>query len=201
MNYISCIPEKLYNFMSSTAVNNYIAKRYDRWLDYASYHCGLVGISDEAHDVLNEVLCSLLQKSDRLLEKLLSTKKNGYTELDFFVLRMIKLNVTSPTSPYQSKYKQIPADDNADYSRMDIEDVPDNAIDTPGITLERMHQVREVFESLDLSPLAKRVFEFHFFQDNNFSEWVGPESQKQLYEMYNGVQELIKFKIKGESLF
>lgn len=187
--------------MSSTAVNNYIAKRYDRWLDYASYHCGLVGISDEAHDVLNEVLFSLLQKSDRLLEKLLSTKKNGYTELDFFVLRMIKLNVTSPTSPYQSKYKRIPADDNADYSRMDIEDVPDNEIDTPGITLERMHQVREVFESLDLSPLAKRVFEFHFFQDNNFSEWVGPESQKQLYEIYNGVQELIKKKVKGEFIF
>ena len=201
MNNRYCIPEKLYNFMSSTAVNNYIAKRYDRWLDYASYHCGLVGISDEAHDVLNEVLCSLLQKSDRLLEKLLSTKKNGYTELDFFVLRMIKLNVTSPTSPYQSKYKRIPADDNADYSRMDIEDVPDNEIDTPGITLERMHQVREVFESLDLSPLAKRVFEFHFFQDNNFSEWVGPESQKQLYEMYNGVQELIKKKVKGEFIF
>ena len=187
--------------MSNTAVNNYIAKRYDKWLHYASYHCGLVGISDEAHDVLNEVLCSLLQKSDRLLEKLLSTKKNGYTELDFFVLRMIKLNVTSPTSPYQSKYKRIPADDNADYSRMDIEDVPDNEIDTPGITLERMHQVREVFESLDLSPLAKRVFEFHFFQDNNFSEWVGSESQKQLYEIYNGVQELIKKKVKGEFIF
>jgi hypothetical protein len=114
---------------------------------------------------------------------------------------MIKLNVTSPTSPYQSKYKRIPADDNADYSRMDIEDVPDNEIDTPGITLERMHQVREVFESLDLSPLAKRVFEFHFFQDNNFSEWVGPESQKQLYEIYNGVQELIKKKVKGEFIF
>ncbi len=187
--------------MSSTAVNNYIAKRYDRWLDYASYHCSLVGISDEAHDVLNEVLCSLLQKSDRLLEKLLSTKKNGYTELDFFVLRMIKLNVTSPTSPYQSKYKRIPADNNADYSRMDIEDVPDNEIDTPGITLERMHQVREVFESLDLSPLAKRVFEFHFFQDNNFSEWVGPESPKQLYEMYNSIVWLIRQKISGKYFF
>ncbi len=187
--------------MSSTAVNNYIAKRYDRWLDYASYHCGLVGISDEAHDVLNEVLCSLLQKSNRLLEKLLSTKKNGYTELDFFVLRMIKLNVTSPTSPYQSRYKRIPADDNADYSRMDIEDVPDNEIDTPGITLERMHQVREVFESLDLCPLAKKVFEYRFFQDGNFSEWEGSQSQKQLYEMYNKVLLLIKCKITGKSIF
>jgi len=187
--------------MVSAAVNNYIGKRYDRWLDYASYHCGIVGIPDEANDVLNEVLYSLLQKSDKLLERLLSTKKNGYTELDFFVLRMIKLNATSPTSPYQSKYKRIPSDDNVDYTVLEIEDAPTESVDDPGITLERMHQVRDVFESLDLSPLAKRVFEFHFFQDSNFSDWDGEETQKQLYEIYNKVQKLICKKINGEFIF
>mgnify|MGYP000120361103 CR=1 FL=1 len=77
--------------MASEAVNNYITKRYERWLDYSLYHCGLAGIPDEATDVLNEVICSLLQKKNRLLDKLLETRKNGYTELDFFVLKMIKL--------------------------------------------------------------------------------------------------------------
>ena len=86
--------------MASEAVNNYITKRYERWLDYSLYHCGLAGISDEATDVLNEVICSLLQKQSKLLDKLLDTKKNGYTELDFFVLKMIKLNASSPTSQY-----------------------------------------------------------------------------------------------------
>lgn len=187
--------------MVSAAVNNYIGKRYDRWLDYASYHCGIVGIPDEANDVLNEVLYSLLQKSDKLLERLLSTKKNGYTELDFFVLRMIKLNATSPTSPYQSKYKRIPSDDNVDYTAIEIEDAQEDDTDTSGIVLERMHQLRDVFENLDLSPLAKRVFEFHFFQDSNFSDWDGEETQKQLYEIYNGVQSLIKRKLSGEFIF
>lgn len=53
--------------MASKAVNNYITKRYERWLDYSLYHCGLAGIPDEATDVLNEVICSLLQKKNRLL--------------------------------------------------------------------------------------------------------------------------------------
>lgn len=187
--------------MASTAVNNYISKRYERWLDYSLYHCGLAGIPDEASDVLNEVLCSLLQKKDRLLDKLLETKKNGYAELDFFVLRMIKLNASSPTSPYQSRYKSLSADGNVDYTRLDIEDVPDDSEDRNAIALDKFHQIREAFENLDLGDLAIHVFEFRFFQDENFSDWEGPETLKQLYEIYNGVQDLIKKKIAGESIF
>ena len=187
--------------MASEAVNNYITKRYERWLDYSLYHCGLAGIPDEATDVLNEVICSLLQKKNRLLDKLLETRKNGYTELDFFVLKMIKLNASSPTSQYRSRYKPLPVDDNVDYSRLDIEDISDDSEDRNAEILEKLHLVRETFESLDLGTVAARVFEFHFFQDGNFSEWKGPETLKQLYEIYNGVQELIRKKIAGESIF
>ena len=34
--------------MASEALNKYIEKRYDRWLDYAKYHCSLAGMSSEA---------------------------------------------------------------------------------------------------------------------------------------------------------
>ena len=187
--------------MASEAVNNYITKRYERWLDYSLYHCGLAGISDEATYVLNEVICSLLQKQSKLLDKLLDTKKNGYTEIDFFVLKMIKLNASSPTSQYRSRYKPLPVDDNVDYSRLDIEDIPGDSVDRNAEILDRLHLVRDTFESLELGDLAAQVFEFHFFQDGNFSEWEGPETLKQLYEIYNGVQELIRKKIAGESIF
>ena len=63
--------------MASALVEKYIGRRYERWLDYAVYHCGLASIPDEANDVLNEVLCSLLQKDDAKLQQLLSAKKNG----------------------------------------------------------------------------------------------------------------------------
>ena len=166
--------------MASKAVNNYITKRYERWLDYSLYHCGLAGIPDEATDVLNEVICSLLQKKNRLLDK---------------------LNASSPTSQYRSRYKPLPVDDNVDYSRLDIEDIPDELEDRNTEILNKLHLVRDTFESLDLGPVAARVFEFHFFQDGNFSDWEGPETLKQLYEIYNGVQELIRKKIAGETIF
>jgi len=187
--------------MVSTIVEKYISKRYERWLDYASYHCGQAGMPGEACDVLNEVLCSLLQKDNSKLEQLLSTRKNGYTELDFFVLKMIKLNATSDTSPYRSKYKPMPVDDNVDYSRLEIEDVQEEVVDKNELLLHRFQQVREVLDELDLAPLAKRIFEYRFFEDENFSGWPGKEPLKQLYEIYNGVLELIKRKIIGASLF
>lgn len=166
--------------MASALVEKYIRRRYERWLDYAVYHCGLVGIPDEANDVLNEVLCSLLQKDDAKLQQLLSAKKNGCTELDFFVLKMIKLNVTSDTSPYRSKYRPMPVDQNVDYSRLEIEDVKEESVDKNELLLSRFHQVRDVLQDLDLSPLARRVFEYRFFEDANFSDWPGKESLKQL---------------------
>lgn len=186
--------------MVSAAVNNYITKRYGRWLDYSSYHCNLSGIPGEGTDVLNEVLCSLLAKDGAQLDRLLQSKKEGYTELDFFVLRMIKLNACSLTSPYRSRYRSLPSDANVDYTRLDIEDVEEESQDDEQL-LDRFHQVREAFEYLGLSALARRVFEFRFFQDQNFSDWGGEETLKELYEIYNGVQEMIRKKISGEFIF
>ena len=37
--------------MASEALNKYIEKRYDRWLDYAKYHCSLAGMTDERSNV------------------------------------------------------------------------------------------------------------------------------------------------------
>ena len=187
--------------MASVLIEKYIAKRYSRWLDYSAYHCSLAGIPEDSYDVLNEVLCALLQKDSDKLEQLLGTKKDGYTELDFFVLRMIKLNATSETSPYRSKYKPIPSDMNVDYSKLEIEDIHDDVPDKNSILLEKYNKVREALNGLDLNPKAKRIFEFRFFEDENFADWQGSESLKQLYEIYNRVQELIKKKIFGESIF
>lgn len=186
--------------MASIAVNNYITAHYERWRDYAFYHCGLCGIEDEADDVLNEVLCSLLGKDGILLGRLLGAKKNGYTELDFFVLRMIKLSVTSPTSGYQRKYKSLPVDRDVDYSRIDFIEAEEDMRDTAGDTLEKMRRVRDIFESLDLPPFCRRVFHFRFFEGKDFSEWEGSETLRSLYRAYNKARDLIKEKL-NENLY
>jgi len=180
-------------------INIYIEKRYSNWLDYSTYHCTHAGIADESIDVLNEVIVALLQKCDCRLLSLLNSKKGKYTELDFYVLRMIKLNIYSGTSPYQSKYRPMPSA-NIDIRRLSIEDIIESDEDIPARVLEQFELVRETFESLNLSPKAKRIFEYKFFQDQPFSEWSGPETKKQLYEIYSQVVNMIRAKIFKKTL-
>lgn len=194
---------KHFNNMASEVVNNYITKRYDRWLDYSKYHCSLTGMSDEAVDVLNEVLIMLLQKDPAFIEGLIGNKKHGCTELDYYVLHMIKINIVSPTSPYQHKYKQPNVDYDVCIANIDIQE-PEGDDDNqrnPDEILAQMSKVRTIFDSLDLSKKARAVFTFRFFADEPFSEWPGKESKKELYEIYNSVLDLIKDKLYGGCLF
>lgn len=187
--------------MASEAINKYIEERYDRWLDYSTYHCSQAGMTGEEVDVLNEVLCMLLQKDAVALDGLLSRKKGGYTELDFYILQMIKLNITSDTSPYRHKYKQIPVDDNIDWQRLEIVDKEYQEPDRNGELLAMYNQVREVLGEIQLSDYARRVFFFRFFEDESFSDWPGGEDKKTLYETYNKVVKVIKDKLSNNTLF
>jgi hypothetical protein len=182
-------------------LEKYIGMRYKRWLDYASYHCSCSGIEDEASDVLQEVLCDLMNKSPEKLSMLLNKKSGQYAELDFFVLRMIKLNVISETSPYRHKYKSIPVDTNIDYNHLDIEDVTDEERDITVEILEKTNLVRQVLDELYISEHAKSVFRWRFFCGEKFSDWKGPESEKELFDCYYRVVNLIKERLQNKSLF
>ncbi|WP_321519501.1 hypothetical protein [uncultured Bacteroides sp.] len=173
-------------------INNYITKRYERWLDYSKFQCTRKGILDEAIDVLNEVLLSLLEKDESKLIEMYNKKKNGYTELDFFILRMINLNANSPTSPYQNKYKYIPADDNVDYTCLEILDAQEDQIDSAGIVLEKMHLLRFIFDRLELSQTERAIFEYKFFEEYTIADLTVFDAQKKLYDAYNYVEDLIK---------
>lgn len=181
--------------MANQEINNYIEKRYDNWLDSAKYRCKLSGIPDDAMDVLQEVLCSLLQKETSFLLGMLHREKDGYTELDWFVIRMIELNATSPTSPYRQKTRRSNIDDNVDFQRLDIIDEFPEDEDVPGEILSRVNIVRKVYEGLELSESSRRIFEFRFFLHEDFADWEGPESQKYLYDTFNRVMLIIKGKI------
>ncbi len=187
--------------MANKEINIYVTKRYERWLDYAKYHCGLAGIVDESEDVLNEVILSLLQKTDEKLTELFSAKSGQYTELDYYVLRMIKLNASSPTSPYQCKYKAIPVDKNIEFTQLEIADYGDDETDRSGYILDRMHEIREMIEELGFSEEAMAIFEFRFFQDGEFKDWDGDMAIKKLYDMYSKIVHVIKKKRNGELIF
>lgn len=187
--------------MATTDINSYITKRYPNWLDSAKYRCKLAGIPDEAVDVLQEVICSLLQKDDEMLTGMLSRQKDGYTELDWFVIRMIELNATSPTSPYRHKTRTGNIDREVDFQRLEVIDIVDEEEDKPGRILSQINQIRRVYECLELSESSKRIFEYRFFQHEDFVDWPGKESQKYLYDTFNRVITIIKGKIYKELYF
>lgn len=190
--------------MKGEVINEYITKKYSQWLDYTQYHCSRHGMEDEAIDVLNEVLFMFLQKfqSDQdLIIKLYEKKKDNYRELDFFILKMIKLNVYSETSPYRYKYKSVPVDRNVDFQILNMIDEPDEEIDDAGNILNQMHKIREVLDELHLSDKAKEIFSFKFFQGESLSDWKGKEDRKHVRHTYNQVLKLIKNKIKNNIIF
>lgn len=184
-----------------TEINDYIEKRYGNWLDFSRYHCTKAGMEDESIDVLDEVIISLLQKDKSNLLRMIQTpsKCKRFQELDIFVLRMIRLNIYSPTSPYQSKYKPIPRA-NKDLMRLNIAEVVEESMDTPAFILERFRQVRIILDSLNLSPRARAVFDHKFTNGLSFHDWTGPEDLKELYTTYKKVENMIKAKIAGKTL-
>lgn len=180
-------------------ISKYLEKRYERWLDYAKYHSLKKGCEDQANDILNEVMVSLLQKEHKKIECLYSIKKGQYRELDFYILRMIKLNIYSPTSPYQNKYKKASVSE-IELCRLNIADEDYVDDDKPGRIFNQYSQVREVFENLNLSEKAKRIFHHRFIMGLSFSEWEGPESKNEFYDTYNRIIDLIKMKLYKRSL-
>ncbi len=169
-------------------IDEYINQRYPYWLDYATYHAALAQLHDQGGDLLHTVLESLLKKDSEYLRGLLEKKKQGYTELDFFILRMIKLNAHSPTAPYRHKNKVLPRDANADPWGLDIIDEgPDESESGKDWFLRRVRQSREVLAGLKIPDREKEIFFWKFFGDNSLRSWSGDESYQVVCNTYNQV--------------
>jgi len=175
-------------------LTNYINKRYDRWADYALYHSTKQGMEDQYIDILNEVLIAVLKKDEIYLNELFSRNKNGYTELDYLILSMIKTFCSSDTAPYKWAYNsRLSIDSNIkDITRIDIIDEKDRDRDKAGDILHEMGLVRYVFDRLALTDIERKIFSFKFFEGNNFSEWKYPKlGMGRLYGTYKIVQAAI----------
>lgn len=168
----------------SDPIRDYVTARYGRWLDYSRFHCSQAGIPDESVELLNECLLSVLKKDADYLLNLYKRKRQGYTELDYFVLKTIKLNAHSLSAPYRWKNKPIQRDTDIDFQRLRIIDEQDEESDRPAEALKQMRLVRYVFNALELSEFERAVFEFRFINGENLSNWTGLESQKKAYSIY-----------------
>lgn len=171
-----------------TQLNQYINQRYPRLLEYSNFQCNRSRLPGHGQDLLHEVIYKLFLKDENKLYDLYLNKKNRYTELDFFILRMIKVNATSNTAPY--RYKNV---DTAISSRIDANtdvyslELPEEVRSFHGrrndLILAQMRQIRKVYSSL-LTPDEKAVFEWIFFEDQGVKDLAKAGfSQYKIYKL------------------
>lgn len=176
--------------LPNETIRDYISIRYERWLDYARYKCSKSSMEGEENDVLDEVLLNVLQKDEQLLMKLYRTKKvqkgKKYTELDFFILRALDINITSETSPYRYKNRCIPRA-NVELNRLKIVDETDPEVDKAEVLLKEYRLVVYIYRGLDLTSFERAVFDHRFINNESFTQWQGPEEYRKVFATYHHV--------------
>lgn len=175
----------------SETIRKYISVRYEHWLDYSKYKCSKQNMEGQENDVLDDVLLNVLQKDEQQLIGLYTRKKvqKGveYSELDFFILRMLDLNITSETSPYRHKNKSIPAARDVRIERLKIPDIEYFETDRPAEILKQTELIRKVFNRLRLTSFEYAVFEHRFFLHESLQEMEWHESIRLKSQIYNEV--------------
>lgn len=171
-------------------LHEYIAHAYGRWVEYAAYHVRQSRLPIDPAEVVNDVLCTLLERNASKLERLMNVRNKDGTELDFFVMRIIKISIYSPRSPFRYQRGQHCTDRLED----SIRTIP---VLAPEFDQEDAYQqVKRTFDELQLSELSKRIFAWRVFEGKPFAEWPGAESQKFLYDTFNRVLLIISAKIR-----
>lgn len=189
--------------MRDKRIDEYITSAYSRLLDYSTYHCTKQGLVDEEVDVLNEVLVDVLRKDEDFILALINSKKpDGWCEMDYFLLDMIRTYTMSDTAPYRHKYKnKFYSDENTtDLSRLNIIDEEDESPDRAAVIFSQMEEIRSTLDKLGLSPKAKEIFSWKFFAGESFTDWKGKESKSELYDTYNKVFDMVRSEITGETI-
>lgn len=175
-------------------VNDYIASRYNNWMDYAKYHCEQAGITDQYTDILNEVYLMLADKGDEFVFKLYNSKKNQLRELDYYVLRMIKLNIQSPTSPYQAKYNKQKKDQNITIESVHIADEED--IDDETIFLQ---QIEHIYSKINFNKFENSVYNHIINEKRAVKDWEGEESHHIVYAAFRMIKNVIRIIADSEN--
>lgn len=180
-------------------VKKYISTRYQRYLDYADYHSSLAGLDQQGSDVLHEVIISVLEKDEQMVIDLYNAVKKQYRELDFYILRMVKLNCHSKTSPYRWRYRQPDLDDNLITSEIqELEQkVEQPEINRDELTCSRYEVIREVLDSMDhYTEAEKEIFRWKFFHGNTWRQYQGDVSKDNLQKIYKAILRDVIYRVE-----
>lgn len=176
-------------------LNQYISRRYDSWLDYATYHCERSRLPLEPIEVLNDVLCSLMQGCPERIEKLYRERHKDLTSLDYFVLRVIRINIHSPRSRTRYRKGQY-CTHSVDWAVVAPSEQP--ACEEQDHTEEVLPMIRQLLSAMDIPERDKRIFAWRFFDGRSFEAWPGPERPRALQRIFRRVSLKISSQIVSQ---
>lgn len=178
-------------------LSEYFNERYERWLDFSRYHCSKNGLAGEEEDVLMKVIEDIWQKDHQMLYDLLNQKKSNGTGIDFYILRILKIYITMPRSPYRWKYHTRKL----------------NYVESPNFELynnyEEEIRQEELSDTLELlkksiycnhfSLIVVKVLEWILVKGNkDFLKWPGKESSELLEKTYEKALFVLKKQFLGQ---
>lgn len=71
----------------------YIDEHYRRWMDFAAYHCSKAGKRADLYQLMSDIQNEVLSLKTVTIARLMHTASGNFTELDFFVLRLIRARI------------------------------------------------------------------------------------------------------------
>jgi len=193
-------------------IAKYFSERYPRWLEYAEYQADSNNLAGEGGDLLNFVLLDLLNKGNDLILQLYLQDKDNYSGLDFFILKMLRVNATSKTAPYKWAYHKVQHDHSAIIPLLrNMDSDSDRKTENGAILLEnkeledpwqddqqvqepneyiclRSEQARRILSELDVPEVEKEIFRWKVFHDQAMSHWPHKDN---VWRIYKKVKTLI----------
>lgn len=167
--------------MEQKNLNEYITEAYARWVEYAYFHVRQTGLQINPSEVVNDILCSFLERDTSKLERMVNTPANGATELDFFILRFIKISIHFPHSSFRYQRGQHCTTSLSE----DLLNMPD---ETTSNDKDEIHlMIWNALGEIEASITAKQIFIWKFFDGNSLSQWPGRENKKFVYRSYHDV--------------
>lgn len=71
----------------------YIDEHYKPWINFAAFHYSKVGKRADLHQLMSDIQNEVLSLKTGTIARLMHTVSGNFTELDFFVLRSIKVRI------------------------------------------------------------------------------------------------------------
>jgi hypothetical protein len=175
-------------------IRKYIAQAYHRWHDFAAYHASQQNLSDHTDDVLHEVLLSVILMPEQKITRLFNAQGGDYRELDFFVLKMIRLNFSSETAPYRNKFKPLQKNQKITVNEhlLPDQDYDDEIQDTAGRQFKQWELIRIVGEALELTKAERELFTHNILCHESGTSLLGDElTKKKIYEIIPDLKKTI----------